>query len=238
MDNSWRSLRVFLVFAGIAVVCAAVLARLEVTYAHPSQKESLRVTSLLPVLALGALGSWLWGRAGLAAPPIGWAAWRRALLRDVGIGAALGLVAVLLDYSFEFSRLFAAKLGVASIHVAFPHSVLGYTAGAVVVESLYRLIPIPVALWVISRILIRGRGVAPTFWIVAMLTSFIEPLSQAGLLRDQPLAFAVTGTFILGFNLFQAWSLRVHGVAAPLVVRIAFYMVWHVALGPLVVYRA
>lgn len=146
-----------------------------------------------------------------------------------------GMIIVVLDWVFGFSHLFASKIGVGSIHINFPHSALAYTAGAVTVESIYRVIPIPIGMWVISKLLLRGRGTSFVFWLLAVLTSLIEPVSQASLLRELPVAMICIGTFIFVFNLVQAWLMWRHGIAAPLIARIVFYALWHVILGPLVV---
>lgn len=235
MNNSQRSLKEYLIFAGLAATSVVLLSQLDVTYAHPSQKESLRLITLLPILGLAALGSWLWGRSNLPVLPQERTALLSILLRLIGMGAAIGLVAVMLDSGLGFSRLFASKLGIKSIHIAFPYAAFAYTAGAVVVESLYRLIPIPIAIW-IGRLVLRERGMSIIFWVVATLTSLIEPLGQARVLLDQPFIFTVIAIFIFFFNLLQASLLKSYGVAAPLITRISFYLIWHVAIGPFVVY--
>lgn len=235
MNNSWQSLKEYLIFAGLAAASVILLSQFDVTYAHPSQKESLRLITLLPILVLAALGSWLWGRSNLPVLPRERTALFSILLRLVGMGAAIGLLGVMLDYGLGFSRLFASKLGIKSIHIAFPYSAFAYTAGAVVIESLYRLIPIPIAVW-IGRLVLRERGMPIIFWVVAILMSLIEPLSQASVLSDQPFIFAVIAIFIFFFNLLQASLLKRYGVAAPLITRISFYLIWHVAVGPLIVY--
>lgn len=144
------------------------------------------------------------------------------------------MVATAIDYFAGFSQLFATKLGIESIHIAFPASAAVYGIGAVVVECLYRLTPLGILMWAVMRWLPAGAR-TPVFWALAILTSLVEPMSQAGLLLQDNLPMLIgIGGFTFGFNLLEAWLLRRHGIASPIVARIAFYMVWHVALGPLV----
>jgi len=221
-------------FVLFALLCRGALEVLRVEYPHPSQRASLEWATLLPIFALGLVGAWLAPRAGLSAGPVGRIEWRRAILHAVTIGLAFGTAAVALDLLLGVSHLLAAKLGTSKIHLAFPASIFAYAVGATVVECLYRIIPIPVllGLW---RLVGRGAAMGPAFWIVAILTSLIEPLSQAGFFRNTPAVFGLLGAFIFGVNLTEAWLLRRYGVAAPLLVRFALYFVWHITVGPLVV---
>jgi uncharacterized membrane protein YvlD (DUF360 family) len=230
--NAWPTIRTYLVFALLALVAVLALSLMDPPYPHPSQAESLRLQAFVPVVALGCLGAWLFGNIGLAIQPQGWPAWRNRAAKDIAIGLAFGLVAALLDWTFGVSSLVAKELGVASIHMALPYSALAYLAGAVAVETLYRLIPISLAVWLVSKMRPHGRATITAFWIVAVLTSFIEPVSQTAFLASQPVTLLSLGLFIFIFNMTGAWLLMRHGVASPLFMRLAFYAVWHVALGP------
>lgn len=232
MREQWKSLRVYSLFAATALVCVVVLLQFEVPFAHPSQKESLAPLTFLPIILLGCLGAWLWPRVGLGALPAGGAAWRQRVVTDMAIGISFGLLAVLLDWSLGFSSLFARKLNIPSIHVPFPYSALTYTAGTLAVESIYRIIPIPILAWLICNLALRGRWTVQVFWVLALLTSLIEPISQAGLLSDHPVPLVAIGTMIFTFNMIEAWLLRNYGVASPIIARLSLYAVWHVLLGP------
>lgn len=78
--------------------------------------------------------------------------------------------------------------------------------------------------------MLRGRRQLAVFWSLAVLTSLIEPVGQAVMLGGQaPLLASVVAVGEFAGNL--AWSelFRRYGWAAPVVVRLAQEVVWHVA---------
>ena len=96
------------------------------------------------------------------------------------------------------------------------------------VEIIYRLFPIPLLLWLISSVLLAGRAQTPVFWVLAVLTSFIEPLTQdleAASLGALMLAAVLLRGF--GLNFIQAVLFRQYGFLAAILMRVAFYVVWH-----------
>ncbi|HMP03679.1 MAG TPA: hypothetical protein PKD86_10280 [Gemmatales bacterium] len=223
----------FLGFAAVALVCAVALSLLPVSYPHPSQEESLKLVSLAPVLALGAVGVWLFAlvRRQVPAPDV-------PALRRFGLpvlwGAGFGLVAVALDYAVGLSASLAAVLGVKDIHLAAPYSLLAYTAGGVAVESIFRFLPIGVLSFIIVKLFTRGHWPTRVFAAVAAVSCVIEPVTQVGILSTQPQAMVATAILVFAYGLVASWQLWHHGVAATLTMRLAFYAVWHVVLGPLV----
>ena len=102
--------------------------------------------------------------------------------------------------------MMAEAANVESINAPFPGSILFYSAGAIVIESIYRLILLTLPLWLIANLVLRKRGQLAVFWVVALLTSLIETSEQMGFVS------ANTGL-------------------APLVFRVSFYLVWHVVGG-------
>jgi hypothetical protein len=55
--------------------------------------------------------------------------------------------------------------------------VLVYAGGAIIVEVFYRLIPIPLVI-LVSNVLLRGPWQQQVFWVLAALTSLVEPASR------------------------------------------------------------
>lgn len=219
--------------AAVAAGVAWLVAANPPDFAHPSQAEALKLQAMAPFLALGALGVYLSVSSRMAPSALSAQRFGAMLAASLLSGAIFGILTLAADYFSGFSRLVAASLGVESIHIAFPASLYVYTAGAVVVESLYRLIPIPILYALIARVLLKGRGEAVVFWMLAALTSLIEPLSQAPLAGKEPsLVWLVFGLAFV-FNMLEAGLLRRYGWLAPLLARLMFYGVWHVALGPL-----
>src|SRR5262249_48585047 len=117
----------------------------------------------------------------------------------------------------------------------WPGSPLFYTGGAVVVEVFYRLLPIPLVLWLVSSLLLRGRFQSQIFWVLAGLTSLIEPWTQAlpELGTEGVTVSSVAAAFAIAFgqNLTQAVFFRRYGFVAAIAVRVGMYMVWHVGYG-------
>jgi hypothetical protein len=119
-----------------------------------------------------------------------------------------------------------------TFHTLFPGSLLLYPGGAIIVEVIYRLLPVPLLLWLVSSLILRGRGQAQTFWILAALTSLLEPASQD--LSYIPYGIVpVAASFIpeYAFNFVQASYFRRCGVVAAIVVRWGNYLVWHIVYG-------
>jgi hypothetical protein len=90
-------------------------------------------------------------------------------------------------------------------------------------------------MWLVGRVMLKGRAAGPLFWTLALLTSLIEPASNLAL--AQPGAAAALGMLLVvafAANLFEAVEFRRYGWPAPILFRLAFYGVWHCA-GPYLV---
>ena len=116
-----------------------------------------------------------------------------------------------------------------STDVAFPASIFVYSAAAIFVEVVYRLLTIPLLLGLIS-VFVRSQGVREkAFWVLAVLTSLIEPLTNTA--ASQYLApLALTFVLIQSFaaNLLQAAFFRKYGFLAAILLRVAFYIPVHI----------
>lgn len=215
----------------IAILIAFGVSANPPDFAHPSQAAALSITTLGPVLVLGAFGVWASLYSGMTPDPLrpgqGW----RPIMTAVASGIMLGLIAVSLDVATGFSDAIARRLEIPSIHISFPASAFVYAAGAIAVECLYRLIPLSLLYFLIAHLVLRGRGESAVFWTLAVATSFIEPLSQAALANDQLLVWLLFGV-IFTFNMVEALLWRHYGWVALLTSRLVFYLVWHVAIGP------
>jgi len=181
---------------------------------------------------LGLAGIWLSHRTGFPA------AWdpavplRRRFAYPVLIGIALGVFLSIADSFVHWTATFARDSGLPSFNAPFPGSLLFYPGGAILVEVVYRLLPIPLLLWLFT-VVSRGRGQEIAFWALAALTSLIEPVQQdlpdfrAG--TEIAVFLNFDGDYALNFT--QAFMFRRYGFLTSIVVRVAFYLVWHVAYG-------
>ena len=111
----------------------------------------------------------------------------------------------------------------------FPYSVLLYGSGALYTDTLYRLIPIPVLMWVGGKLFLKDAKNEHLFWGLAVLTSLIEPIDQ--LITDSP--ELILYSFITGYamNLLQVLYFRQSGFLAGLMIRFGHYSLWHVLFG-------
>lgn len=218
--------------AAAAIAIALHVAADPPDFAHPSQGAALQPGALAPFLIGGVIGVYLSVGSRMTADPTR-APFARMLLLSLASGAVFGGAALAADHYAGFAALIAAKLGIRSIHIAFPASAYVYAAGAIAVECLYRLIPVSILYALIARLILRGRGEGAVFWALALLSSLIEPLSQAPLAGAEPSLVWVLFGFIFLFNLSEAALWRRFGWPAPILSRLSFYAVWHVIFGPM-----
>lgn len=226
-----RSLMIYLILLAYLVVVKVVLDVAEVGAALPAQATLFSWPMIAFLAVAGSVAVWIGPRAGL--PDLGTAAgaWRGWLPASAGAGAALGAAALAFSVMTGSARMMADAAGVESINVPFPASILFYSGGAVVVESLFRLIAITVPVWLIGTVLLRGRGQAIVFWAVALVTSTLESSDQMGFVAGHPEVMLAIGAAMYAINVVEAYLFRRNGFLAPLGFRIAFYMVWHVIGG-------
>ena len=178
---------------------------------------------------LGLVGIWLSHKTGFPAAD-------RVGMWPIALGLAIGAVMSGADVVIGWTRVFAEQHTLETFNVPFPGSVLFYTGGAILSEVFFRLLPIPLLLWLISRLILRGRAESQVFWVLAVLTSCVEPYLQDLLdVRPETLFLAITA-FIPDYalNMGEAVFFRRYGFLAAIVMRIAFYLVWHVAYGNLI----
>jgi hypothetical protein len=182
---------------------------------------------------LGAIGIVLADRTGF---PSAWdpaIPLRERLWQPILIGIAFGTASAILDRYTGWTTLFSTLFSGQPFNAPFPGSPFFYAGGAILVEVLYRLLPIPLLLWLVSNVLLRGRYQTQVFWVLAVLLSLYEPVSQdlVALRVGTETAVAVNLTHGYFFNFAQAISFRRAGFLASIVMRISEYMVWHVIYG-------
>lgn len=199
-------------------------------FRSPAQAAVFAWPFLAMVTAAGYGGVWLSRRVGI---PDLWDArvrGRDRFLVPVIVGLALGLALLGTDLGFGWTRTVALAHGLPSIHIPFPASALIYPGGAIIVCVIYYLVPIPLLAWLISRVMGRGRNQAYAFWIAGLLCAAIEPLTQDLTPSMRALGLVGAVVFVIDYaaNLAQVVAFRNAGFLAAVVLRIAFYMVWHI----------
>ena len=226
-----RSLLIYLALIGYLVLVKITLDLASVGAVVPSQAAIFGWPMIGFVALAGGCAVWLGPRAGLPdlwdpnIPP------RKRLLLPAVVGLGLGTVNLAVHAFTGLAQSMAEAANVPSINAPFPASILFYSGGAIVVEALYRLIPITVLLWLIAGVILRKRGQATVFWGVALLASLLEPIGQMSMVAGHLPVVLVVGATMYGMNLFEAYLLWRCGFLAPLAFRVAFYFVWHVVGG-------
>jgi hypothetical protein len=126
--------------------------------------------------ALGLVGIWVGRTTGF---PEAWdprISVKRRLLLPVAIGLGLGAVETVLDVLTAGTQAVAVATGQSSFNIDFPGSLLAYSGGAIQVEVLYRLFSLPFLLWLVSSVVLRGRGQRVTLWVLGALAAGFEPV--------------------------------------------------------------
>lgn len=234
MRNQSTSTKVYfgLVLFLIAVKLFFLLAPVE--FPLSDQAGAFSWLTIFIIAALGFIGLVLSKRTGF--PDI-WdnniSNWQRFLVPAI-TGLVYGAITVLVE--FVGARRHPLQLS-SDFNVKFPLSIPFYTYGAVFLEILLRLFAIPFLIWLISNLALRHRWQTQVFWLVAILVALYEPLPymtdalhQAGVLSA--LSILVGPLFIA--NLVAAYLFRKYGFLAPLVMRLSFYLIWHIIYGGLI----
>jgi hypothetical protein len=228
---AYAALLAYLVFVKVTITFIPAVFR------STAQAKVFAWPAIVIFTALGFLGVFLADRTGF---PSAWGAdlpARRRLLGPTLWGVGLGVLAIATEAATGWTRVVAAKMNLPSIHIDWPASLLIYPGGAIIVEVLYRIFLIPVLLWLVSSVILRSRSQDRVFWVLAMLTSLLEPLSQdlTGILNGPlPVTFAIVFIEDFALNFVQAATFRKYGFLSAVWVRVVFYILWHVlwpALG-------
>jgi hypothetical protein len=226
----YNSLIVWLLLvAFLSVASFLVTAAFPVQFVDRSQAGFFESQGVVAIGVMGLIGVWLSMRTGF---PNAWDAKvsnRQRLVMPILAGLVLGSLFLATDMITGLSRLQEEQQLVQSTDVAFPASLIFYPAASIVAEVPYRLLTIPLLLGLASIFVRRQSAREGVFWMLAILTSLIEPLTNnaaSQVLAPVALAFVLVQSF--GTNLLQAAFFRKYGFVAAILVRAAFYIPFHV----------
>jgi len=146
------------------------------------------------------------------------------------IGLFLGSMQSVYDMFTGASGAIAESMGLGDIHIAFPFSIPLYFGGAILVNILYYLIPIPIVVYLISTKLLKGKAEGIVFWSVGIAIALFEPLTNPGISIIQQVGIiAIPLTlFVLIFNLTTILFIRKFGFIAAIFLRLGHYAIWHI----------
>lgn len=204
-----------------------------VSFPLADQEGAFYWLTILAIAVLGFIGLLLSRRTGFSDIWDAEVSNRQRFLIPLVVGLIYGLVTV----AEQILRPSGHPLAQGSVHAKFPASILFYTYGTIFLETLLRLFAIPLLVWLISNLILRGKWQTPIFWFAAVVVALYEPLP---FMMEE---FGSTGIFgalkiLFGFlfvsNLAYAYLFRKYGFIAPLIMRMSFYVVWHIIYGGLI----
>ncbi len=185
---------------------------------------------------VGLVSIWCMQRSGFPAAWDSRISVKQRLLLPMFVGVAFGTCAILIDQITGATSILAAKVG-SDFNVGFPGSLFVYTGGAIKLESEFRIIPIPIILWLGSSVFLKGRAQNKIFWILAVLTAAVEPIIQGIPLMQLAggeiggLSFAAYAIHAYAFNFASAVCFRFYGLLGAVLVRFGNYIIWHIGFG-------
>jgi hypothetical protein len=202
---------------------------------HQFRESALTWPALVGMAVLGLTGLWFADRTGF---PTGWdkgVSNRKRFVLPVLIGLGSGLLMVGLDRLFNIGATVAAANNSPTLNIAFPGSVFAYASGGLWSEVLFRYLPLPLLLFLISNLALRGRDQVKVFWVLAILLAGLEPAVQTlpAIMRPgAPIApLAMVGGLEFGVSLIQNLLFRRYGFLASYGLRVGHYSVWHIIYG-------
>ncbi|WP_418790494.1 hypothetical protein [Phosphitispora sp. TUW77] len=127
-----------------------------------------------------------------------------------------------------------------NMHVDFPLSIPVYLSVGILSEIIFHLIPIVFLLWLISNVILKGRGQNQVFWILAFLISLWEPILQTIMTYKMGIVTDITFSAIIlvfGFagNMIPVSFFRKYGFLTVIIWRLTDYLIWHI-IWPIIGY--
>lgn len=190
---------------------------------NPGQEASWLLVAITALL--GWIGVLLTSRTGF---PEMWdrtVTNRQRLWLPLLFGLAMGAVMVLFDLIQPMGTEFQTR---------FPDSLPIFALGGLIEEIQIHLFVLPLLIWLISGLLLRGRGQRATFWAIAVVGAIAYwGLQMVGLATIFPEKFSVALAaqlflIIVGSIAGGAVLFRNGGFLAALIFRYGFYLMWHI----------
>jgi hypothetical protein len=236
-DNPGRAIRDSSISTKIYLGLIAFMVAVKVTFIlfptvfpGADQEGAFSWTTILAIAVMGFIGLLLARRTGF---PELWDAKvsnRQRFLIPTVIGLVYGVVTVIIDLRNP-----------SPVHLKLPLSIPFYTYGALLLEIMLRLFAIPLLVWLFSNLLLRGKWQTKVFWLAVVVAALYEPLPH---IREQLsgvsglavllvlIKWAIEPLFLA--NVLTGWLFRKYGFLAALVMRLSFYLVWHIIYGGLI----
>ncbi len=185
---------------------------------------------------LGLMGFFLARRIGLPEIWDGRVSNQQRFVIPALLGVALGIVLIIGD------SLFAPINGIGHFpHPPFPTSIVAAITAGIGEETMFRLFFISFWTWLISRIILRGRGFTPVYWIFSVFSAVafgiahlpsIMYLYHWTSMSEVPSVLLAEMILLNGLiGLAAAYLFKKFGFLAPVGVHLWCDIVWHVIWG-------
>ena len=226
----YNSLIIWLVLvAYLALVVFLVTVVFPVQFVDRSQAGFFEVQAVIAFGVIGMIGVLLSMRTGFASAWDAKVSNTQRFVIPIAAGLILGSLFLATDLITNMSQLQEEHLNIQSTDVVFPASIFVYSAAAIFVEVVYRLLTIPLVLGLLSIVVRSQSAREKIFWVLAFLTSLIEPMTNTAAsqyLTPLALTFVLVQSFAANF--LQAVFFRKYGFLAAILLRVAFYIPFHV----------
>lgn len=230
MKNLSTSTRIYILLVAFLVAVKIIFLLFPATFPRADQEGAFSWMMIAAIALMGFIGLFLSRRTGF--PDI----WdtrisnKQRFLIPIIIGLVYGVLTVIKDLPSP-----------SPVHLKLPLSIPFYAYGAVFLEIMLRLFAIPLLVWLISNVILRGRWQTQVFWFAVIVAALYEPLPHISEQLSSAPAIAVP-SIILGWatetlflaNVVSGWLFRKYGFLAPLTMRLSFYLVWHIIYGGLI----
>ncbi|MDQ1638540.1 MAG: hypothetical protein QOF62_1879 [Pyrinomonadaceae bacterium] len=228
--DSAISTKIYLGLIAFMVAVKVVFLLFPTVFPGADQEGAFSWTTILAIAVMGFIGLLLSRRTGF--PEI----WdsnvsnRQRFLIPAAIGIVYGLVTIIIDLRNP-----------SPVHLKLPLSIPFYTYGALLLEIMLRLFTIPLLVWLFSNLILRGRWQTKVFWLAAIIAALYEPLPH---MREQLNGVSGVAVFFVFIkwaieplflaNVLTGWLFRKYGFLAAFIMRLSFYLVWHIIYGGLI----
>jgi hypothetical protein len=228
--DSSISMKIYLGLIAFMVAVKVLFLLFPTAFPLAEQAGAFSWTTILAIAVMGFIGLILARRTGFPEIWDSKVSNRQRFLIPTVIGFAYGLVTIIIDLRNP-----------SPVHLKLPLSIPFYGYGALLLEILLRLFTIPLLVWLFSNLILRGRWQTKVFWLAAIIAALYEPLPH---IREQLvhvsglailfvfIKWAIEPLFLA--NVLTGWLFRKYGFLAAFVMRLSFYLVWHIIYGGLI----
>jgi hypothetical protein len=151
---------------------------------------------------------------------------KQRFLYPVIVGLLFGLIFMLFD----------SQASIGDMSVGFPLSILFYLFGGIFSEIVLHIFPVTFLIWLISNVVLKKKIQNQVFWVAAIGISLFDAISMIMAFNNPNIPLQISSTFlmiVLAFLIFinelvTLYFFRIYGFLSPIVLRLSFYLMWHI----------